>query len=234
MRLILTLFVFCILSASTAAAVDISALGKPLDNDMTPMRDRYVYFNQEATAKGVPIDRAILGNVDVQEWLRQRVADSLMLTGEQYDQKTEDVKRYFTPEGYGYYVASLDAASLPSLLKEKNYTLSAIVMDKPEITGQGLRDITPAEAPADAPRQMQYVWLAKVPTMLSYTNGSQINSYNAFIEVELVRIPLREDGTQVAMNAWRFGAAEPVKKPKNNIIRPQAPAARQSSSRFAF
>jgi hypothetical protein len=232
MRLIPALFAFCLFSASAAGAVDIAALGKPLDNDMTPMRDRYVYFNQEANAKIVPVDRALLTSLEVEEWLRQRVADALTLTGAQYDQKTIATQRYFTPEGYAYYMSSLEAASLPSLLKEKGYNLSAIVIQKPEITGQGLRDITPADAPANTPRQMQYVWLAKVPATLSYEIGDQVNSYPAVIEVELVRIPLRDDGAQVAMNAWRFGSTEKAKIEEEPLVRGKKQ--RHTGSRFAF
>lgn len=228
MRLLLLLF--CLLS-SAAFAVDIRSLGKPLDDDGTPMRDRYVYFNIEATGKNVPVDRAILSSTDIEDWLRQHITDALALNGEDYDGKTVTVKNYFTQVGYDAYIASLVSAALPQLLKEKNYALSAVVLDRPQIIMEGLRDLAPL-LPKEK-KQYQYVWQAKVPTLLSYTHGTEVLSYNALIEVEVVRVPLRDDGTKVALNAWRFGQSTPVEKPKNTL----APATEESAmpnSRFAF
>ncbi len=234
MRLIPALFTFCLLSASAAGAVDIAALGKPLDNDLTPMRDRYVYFNQEANSRTVPIDRALLSGTEVEEWLRQCITDALSLTGDQYEQKTVLNQRYFTPTGYDYYISSLKEASLPVLLKEKGYSLSAVVVEKPDIFGQGLRDITP-ENSANGPKQLQYVWLAKVPAMLTYTNNVENISYRAVLEIELVRIPLREDGAKVGINSWRFGETKPIVIPENTLTAPPVEdTAISSGSRFAF
>lgn len=234
MRLIPALFAFCLFSASAAGAVDIAALGKPLDNDTTPMRDRYVYFNQEAIDKTVPVDRAILSVPDIEEWLRQHVTDALALNGQNYEQKTSANKAYFTPEGYGYYLNSLEEVSLPVLLKEQGYTLSAVVIDKPEITGHGLRDVTPEGSAADAVRKMQYVWLAKVPALVSYIKDTDVKSYNVVIETEIVRVPLRDDGTKVAINAWRFASSAPAVKPEDKLPVQKTYQYSGPKSRFAF
>ena len=234
MRLIPALLTFFLLSASAAGAVDIQSLGKPLDNDTTPMVDRYVYLNQDAIDKGVPIDRAILSVADIEDWLRQNVTDALALNGTDYDKKMALSQSHFTAEGYGYYLNSLEAASLPTLLKEQGYTLSAVVIDRPEITGHGLRDVTPKGTPADAPKQMQYVWLAKVPTLISYIKGQDVKSYNVVIEAEIVRVPIRDDGTKIAINAWRFASSTVVQKPEDKLPVQRTYEYAAPKSRFAF
>ncbi len=225
---------FLTLLAGPAFAVDIAALGRPLDDDTKPMVDRYVYFNIEATDKNVSLDRAILSTQDIEEWLRQRITDALTLNGAQYDQKIITLKRFFTAPGYAAYVSSLEQASLPSLLKEKAYELSAVVVDRPEIVGQGLRDITPADNPP--PNKIyQYVWQARVPAILSYVHGSEILSYNTIIEVEVTRIPLTAEDSKVALNGWRFGESKPVEKPKDTTAAPVNDAVSVvPTSRFAF
>ena len=222
-----------ILFSFPAFAVDIKSLGKPLDDDTKPMLNRYVYFNIEATGKDVPLERAILSNADIEEWLRQHITDALTLTGATYDQKIVALKPYFTPAGYGAYIASLEQAALPSLLKEKAYGLSAVVMDRPDIAGQGLRDTTP-EAPKEN-KIYQYVWQVKVPALLSYTHGTESVSYNVTIETEVTRVPVTEDGVKVAINGWRFAETKQVEKPKDKPAESAPTAAlAPSSSRFAF
>lgn len=216
-----------------AQAADIKSLGRPMDNDVTPLRDRYVYFYTEATDPNITLDRPILSSEEIEDWLRQHVAEALALNGTAYEQEIIAGKRYFTPKGYGEYIATLENAALPDLLKKENYIISAVVIDKPEIVVQGLRDITPAADPAKAPprKQYQYVWQAKVPTLLSYTKGQDVRSYNVVVELEVVRTQIQQDGNKIAINTWRFGEATEIKKPENKT---QAVRSYSRKSRFAF
>ena len=136
---------------------------------------------------------------------------------------------------------SLNAASLPTLLQEQNYRLSAVVLDRPEITEQGLRDITP-KPPEGAPQPVnvvpiyQYVWQVKIPTTLSYTRDQEILTYKINVESEVVRIPVREDGTKIALHVWRFVPIVEEKKEEKNLLPEVGKQIQQtkSGSRFAF
>jgi hypothetical protein len=166
----------------------------PLADD-TPMYDRYVYFNESAVDKNVALSIPVLISEDVQEFLSQRIAELLALDGASYDQKILANRRYFTDTGYGQYVSSLETAQVPALLKQRRFSMSGVVLQRPDIIAQGLRDDSPA-----AP----YVWQLRVPVTLVYQNLDGSSDYRVYVNAEILRIPMRDDGTLVAINSWQF------------------------------
>lgn len=236
-------FIFVLLCGvytAPALAIDILSLGKPIDNDLKEMKDRLVYLDADVADPSVALDRPIFSTSEIDEWVQQSVAEVLNLDGETYDSQTALSKRFFTEQGYTEYTASLISASLPVLLKEQGYALSAVVLQRPEITAQGLRDIAPkiqsAGAAQSAPSIFQYVWQVNVPVVLTYTKIQEIMTYDILVNTEIVRVLGRQDDQKIAMNIWRF---QPIVKqeaePKKNLLPSgnELPI-KKSGSRFAF
>jgi hypothetical protein len=224
-----SLILCSVLPFHSAYAVDLKAIGQNLDNDTVPMLDRYVYFDEETVSKNVPIDLPVLSKQDIQTWLQQYVADALTLDGRNYDQKTLVNQKYFTTEGYSQYIKSLNVASLPTLLKQQYYHVSAVIPLSPEITQEGVRDTTPAvdriraeNANLPVPKNFIYVWQVTVPTILTYSVSGKDVRYNVDLEIELIRIPVREDGEKIAINAWRFGKSSVAKDPTQKATEEEA------------
>lgn len=204
------LFRLCLIlliMTSPALAVDWKSLGKPLTDDTKSMYDRYVYFDGNTTDKNIGIDKPVLLNDEIQAWIAQRAAEVMTLDGAHYEQQIAVNRRHFTPKGYGEYVASLDAAQIPKLLKEQRYKMSAVVIDPGNVFAKGLRDEN--EADKDKPdhkAKLVYIWQIEVPITLNYQNLNGTNSYKIYLTAELKRIPMQTDNenTLVAINGWRF------------------------------
>ncbi len=184
--------------AAYAEGIDLMRLGRPLGGDDTPMRDRYVYFNESTVSKDVPVTTPVLLNADIAEWLSQRLAEIMTLDGPGYEQQVTVNRRYFTESGYKDYVAGLIASQVPKLLKEQRYRMSAVVLAPPEILAQGLRE--------NADKSHVYVWQVEAPATLVYQNFENSNSYKVRLKAEIVRIPMTEEGSLVALNRWQFVA----------------------------
>jgi hypothetical protein len=194
---VLTLLVF-LLSAINAWGqnADWKSLGRPLPDDTKRMEDRYVYFNDNATDKNVSLDRPVLVASDIQEWLQTHIPEVLTLDGPRYEQQIAVNRRYFTPNGYADYIASLTSARIPTLLKEQRYKMAAVVTDPPNLFAKGTRKLNATAA--------VYVWQAEIPLQLNYLGLTGSNTYKIYLTVELVRIPMQTDNNLVALNGWRF------------------------------
>ena len=216
-----TAFSFALLLAysASAQAVDWKSLGKPLDDDTKAMTDRYVYSQAETTTdKNVGIDKPVLAPNDVAEWITQRIPELFALSAKDYDQKMVVSQIHFTPKGYGQYVKSLIAAQLPLVVKEKNFTLSAMVPDPPIVTAKGLRDDADKTVTNPVPK-MVYVWQLDTPVNLGYRSPGltfEVKTYKVLIKVDLVRIPMKEDGTLIAIDGWRLEEYKPTLLPTSS------------------
>jgi hypothetical protein len=201
---ILTLISAFVLVSLNAYAIDWKSIGKPVEDDTTAMEERYVHFDGNTTDKNVPLDKAVLDSPDIQEWLSQRVAEVMKLDGPKYEQQITVNKRHFTEQGYGNYLAALEAAQIPKLLKEQHYTMAAVLTNLPNVYAKGLRELP------DNKGTFIYVWRVEVPVTLNYQSINGSSNYKVYLQTELVRIPMREDGTLVAIDSWEFNA-KPLK-----------------------
>jgi hypothetical protein len=178
-----------------AEEVDLMKLGRPVGDD-TPMMDRFVYFNETTVSKNVTLDKSVLPPEEAKDWLAQRVAEVMTLDGQSYIPKVTANKKYFTDEGYRQYAAALEGAQVRKLLIEQHYKMSAVVLQTPRLTASGLREVE-GQPPV-------YVWQMDVPVTLTYQNIDGSTNYTVYLSAEISRIPMREDGALVALNAWKF------------------------------
>lgn len=211
-RLSLLASFFCLaVSPVFAQETDWKSLGKPLDDDTKPMMDRYVYFNDTTTDKGVALDKPVLAPNDVIEWITQRIADCMTFSPGDYDAKTVTNRRYFTPKGYGEYIATLNSAQLPDVIKNKRFRLSSVVLEPPVITAKGVREEPVDSKDPSKGNQKIFVWQIDAPAILGYQGANLIDnkSYKVTIKSEIVRVPMQSDNTLVSLNAWRLEEYKP-------------------------
>lgn len=214
MRFILPLL-FLLPSLSYAQTTDWKSLGKSLADDSKPMMDRYVYMNADATDKNIPTEKPVLSQNDVHEWLSLHLAQVLTLSGKNYDRQVYQNRLVFTPKGYGDYIVYLRNAHFEKFLKDNQYKLVSFVDGTPEILSEGLQ--------TDEGKPPYYRWQAKAILVLSYldyrnnppaalfkeTDPRKINNRLPIqANIELVRIPVQENGTVVAINSLTFTEPE--------------------------
>ena len=219
--LALTAFTF-LASIANAQTVDWKSLGRPLDDDTKAMRDRYVYSQAETTTdKTVGVDKPVLSPEDVVVWLTPHISELYDLNSMNYDQKTIANQKYFTPKGYAEYIGSLNAAQLPAVVKQKRYSLAAVVPEPATVVAKGLRDEGDKTQPNPVP-QYVYVWEVDAPVTLVYRNPDMTDTknYKVTAKVELIRIPMKEDTTLVAINGWSLQEYKPAYVPSTATSNP--------------
>ena len=224
MRIILCLFLLLAspalaqTPAPTAPVADWKSLGKPLDDDSKSMMDRYVYMNTDASDKNIPLDRAVLSQRDIQEWINENLAQVLTLDGRNYDSQVYNSRLVFTPTGYADYILYLRNANFAKFLKDNQYKVTSFVQGSPAILSEGVQ--------TEAGKFPYYRWQAKAILILSYLDYRNQTPAALFKDVpkdkidnrlpiqaniELIRIPMQANGSVIAINHLAITAPDPEK-----------------------
>ena len=224
--ILLALF-FAVLPAN-AQSIDWKTIGKPLDDDTKSMMDRYVYINQEATDKNVTLDRPVLSQQDINNWIKEHLTQIMSFDGLKFDAQLTQNRNIFTASGYDNYTGYLNNTGLDKFLKDNRLKTVSFVEGEPQVTAQGLREIPASLEPANpaqanAPKKFNYVWQANAMLVLSYLDyrnevppsiaqspdrAKAQNRFPISVTLELVRIPMQENNNLVAINSIQFAAAQ--------------------------
>lgn len=206
---------------SYAQEIDWKKLGNPVDDDSKSMMDRYVYFDDATTDKQVALSKPVISHQEMEEWIKSRLGQIMTLDGRLFDSQVSQNSGFFTPRGFADYMMYLRDANMKKFLADNQFKVIAYVDGIPEITTHGLRDENAAAREKDpsTPPKLIYVWQANATIVLSYLdyanrappslfpekNPAQIiNRFPVKARLEMVRIPMQEDGNLVAINRIRF------------------------------
>lgn len=208
-------------ASTTTYSKEWKKLGTPVDDDSKSMLDRYVFFDDATTDKNVTLSKPVLSHQDMEEWIKSHLGQIMTLDGRRFDAQLNANGPLFTPRGFADYVMYLRDANMKKFLADNQFKVQAYVEGTPEITTHGLRDdnvMLREKDPSVAPK-LTYVWQANVNIVLSYLDYSNrpppslfpqkdpaqiINRFPVKARVELVRIPMQQDGELIAINRVRF------------------------------
>lgn len=224
MRILVVPALLCLMAGpvfaqNAAPNTDWKSLGRPVDDDSKAMMDRYVYFDDLTTDKGVPVYRPVMSQSDISDWVKVNLAQVLTFGARDFDAKIRSNAPLFTPQGYREYIAYLGSANMDKFLKDNTLKVAAYVDGIPSIENQGMREI--ASTDPNAPKQYVYVWQVKAQLILSYLDYRNQppailfpqadkrtinNRFPAVATMDIVRIPMREDGNLVAIDKIDFKA----------------------------
>lgn len=194
---------------------DWDAIGRPASDDTKDMMDRFVYFNADATDVNVALDNPVLSPVEIREWIRANLSGVFTLNGQTFDSQIIRNRFNFTPRGYADYVTALRNSKIDTYLKENRYKLSALILEDPIIVAKGIRKSVDKDKKEIATHVWQLetrIYLAyldyanEVPEVLQNKNDPALdtNTFSFDLKVELVRIPMQENGNLVAINTLLF------------------------------
>lgn len=204
---------------------DWKSIGTGLADDRKPMNDRYVYMNGEASDRNIALDKAILTQSDIRDWINENLAQILTLDGRIYDRQVYENRLVFTPSGYADYIIYLKGANFSQFLKGNQYKVTAFVEGAPKTLSEGVQTV-PGKAPT-------YHWQASAILILSYldyrnqppaalfpdaSKGKIDNRLPIQANIELVRIPAQENGSIIAIDHL-------------SIVTPETPAGTESLDR---
>lgn len=196
-------------------------LGNPVDDDSKSMWDRYVYFDDATTDKQVALSKPVISILDMGEWIKSHLGQIMTLDGRLFDSQVSKNSLFFTPRGFADYVMYLRDANMKKFLADNQFKVIGYVDSIPEITTHGLRDenALAREKDPSLPPKLVYVWQANATIILSYLDYANrpppslfperdpakiINRFPVKARLEIMRIPMQEDGNLVAINRIRF------------------------------
>ena len=204
--------------AAAPAVPNWKLLGKPMTDDSKQMKDRFVYMNAEATDTNISLARPVLSQIEINDWMNEHLSQILTLDGKAYDRQVYANRFVFTPTGYADYIVYLRSANFAKFLKENQYKVTSFVQGSPEILSEGIQ--------SEPGKTGVYRWQTKAILILSYLDyrnetpaalfkgieKSKIdNRLPIQANVELVRVPMQEDGSMVAINHLSFTAPDTAK-----------------------
>jgi hypothetical protein len=175
-------------------------IGERLVDDRTDMYDRYVYDNAQTVDTDVSLSLPVLPNPEVQEWLIETVAQVMSVTPTQYPMHMKKVQPYFVKNGWAQFLAQWQGAQIEELVLNRNYTMTALVMQMPTILAKG-RD------------KGVYRWIVDVPVLLTYLSPEGQNQpYTITLRVELTRIAMLSDARLIAIDGWGLAPQDPPRE----------------------
>ncbi len=177
---------------------NISAIGQGLADDTLPMRDRYVYDDAQTVGKQVALSLPVMPDQDVQLWLTDHIAQIMSVTPTLYPAHKAKVINLFTGNGWPQLEQQWQQAHIPDIVMQKNYALTTLVTDTPQIFAKGRQQ----------PDGRVYRWIVDAPILLTYEQKDQEpQSFHLTLRIGLTRIPMREDGQLIAIDQWGVAPA---------------------------
>jgi hypothetical protein len=215
-------YILCLLlvlsTPAFAQAVDWKSLGQPLDDDTKAMRNRYVYTNTDTLSKNIPVDKPVLSQAKIAEWLNEHLGQIMTLDGKRYDSQVYANRLIFTPAGYADYIVYLKTTNLAPFLKDNQYKVVAFVDGPPNITSEGLEQIGTDDVYAwqvTATLVLSYLDYNNQPPAALYKNQPKAdNRLPVQAKIDLIRIPATNGANLVAINHLSFG---PVPAPTESL-----------------
>lgn len=190
-------------SASLAQApksTSLDKIGERLIDDRTDMYDRYVYDDAQTVDTDVSLSLPVLPNPEIQEWLIETVAQIMSVTPTQYPMHMKKIQPFFVKNGWAQFLAQWQKAQIEELVLNRQYTMTALVMQMPTILAKG-RD------------KGVYRWIVDVPVLLSYASPDGENqSYTITLRVELTRIAMLSDARLIAIDGWGLAPQDPPRE----------------------
>jgi len=126
------------------------------------------------------LSRPMPSNDQVLNWVSTAATRSYTLSFAQYQQQLDDVRHYFTPEGWRGFEEALRRAGFIENLSRNKFITTASPTAAPVISAEGLI----GEA---------YAWRIQVPILVTYQSASTRESRNVMVEVTVIRRPETEN-----------------------------------------
>jgi hypothetical protein len=208
MRFFLFLFLVFSTTAFAQQAVDWKSLGQPLDDDTKSMRDRLVYTNSDTLGKNIPVDKAVLSQGKVAEWINEHLGQVMTLQGKNYDEQVYANRVLFTPSGYADYIVYLKTTNLAPFLKDNQYKVVAFVDGPPNITNEGLEQNGTDNVYSwqiTAKLVLSYLDYNNKPPAALFKDSKADNRLPIQAKIDLIRIPTNGTNSMVAINHLSFG-----------------------------
>lgn len=146
----------------------------------------------------IPMDRPHYNESEVSTWVMRAASEVMNYHADDYKQRLEENKKYFTSGGYEQYKAFLTEQGILTALESGRYTVRSFVESDPLLLNEG-------------PVSGYYRWLFEVPVMLSrldsnaqgYKDADPLNM-NFVLVVQLGRVPAGqgEDDKGVLIERW--------------------------------
>lgn len=143
------------------------------------LRPKQAFFvdSSSGTKEVFPLTEPNVTPSSMIKWVTQAITSSYTLDFYHYQDTINNLKQYFTIEGYENFVTSLNASgSLKKIIKDK-LVVNAVAMDTAVILQEGMMNNV-------------YSWKIQVPLLLTYQGASTTSTQKTIVvNVLVTRVP---------------------------------------------
>lgn len=125
----------------------------------------------------------------IRSWIGAIATKPLAIAYDNYDFRTEYIKRYFTEEGYKRYLYELDKSGLGETIVKEKMVVFTNNRGRAEILEEGVKD-------------GRYRWLIEVPVSFIFTKLPDTYTMDSDLLIEVVRDNSLNIERAVAINNW--------------------------------
>ena len=148
------------------------------------------YFVADADGRIVevtPVSQPYADPNRLVQWAARAVTDSFSFDFVNYQNKLTDVRQYFTQQGYENFLKALTDSGLVDTVKKNRYVMTAVLRKPPVVLRENVVE-------------GRYVYVVKIPVLLSFYLGNNQFSASWDVEALIIRVPPTENIFGVAIH----------------------------------
>lgn len=157
----------------------------------------YLYYAATPEKKVKSLVGLVMPNMTNQaiiSWAATSVTEVLTMGFGDIRERLPAQRVRFTKVGWEAYMKSFRNMEIEKSFKESQLVLTAVPSNTPVVVRQGLH-----------PEFQRYQWDVQVPVVMTYaTNNNVVKKVNSVVNLSIVRVPVTENFSGIAIQNWVF------------------------------
>lgn len=142
---------------------------------------KYFAVSPEGKFEMTPLDRPNLSTESLLQWATEAASSSYNYDFVNYREKIQQVRSYFTPQGYQHYIDALKQSRTIDTIIEKKLVVSAVPTGAPVILKE-----------AEIKSSGRWAWQVQMPMLISYQSANEVIKQEIVLTLLIVRVDTLE------------------------------------------
>lgn len=153
---------------------------------------KYFYVdNQGRVVQASPVSEPYVSQDFLLNWATKAASKSFTLNAKDYRDQIQELRAFFTDEGYAQFQNSLDVSKQLEFITANSLMTGAVPLSVPVIVNEGVVNGF-------------YAWKVRFPMRVTYTSGKQTLDKTFALTMVIVRRPTTESYYGIGINQFIF------------------------------
>jgi len=167
-------------------------------------------LNELRSLKGevkVPLDQPIWLSKEIMIWAKGAIIEIYSYNYENYKQVLDNIRPYFTKDGYESYMQALQASGNLTIIEQNKMIVTAQLSGDPKM---------------NEPSQQSsvYTWVVQVPLLVTYQDVTGVVKQEIIAHIEVVRVNDEDNPKGVGIHSITAQPVKPQSAPPEEAVKP--------------